>query len=148
MNYILNHGGMEYELPKFTKSVKIKMDRINTNNESSLPEDKKFKDMYLFIKEEVGAESAREIFGTDNLDEMDLNDIAVCYIEIANAYAKPVDDAEKHSQNIKNRLSDILTDEDRELFVSIFQNADSLDRLTKNMSAKKMTGFGPASKRI
>lgn len=139
MNYTFEFNGMIYEIPRFTKSVKNKMDRINENNTSNLPEDKKFKDMYLFIKEEVGVEAAREIFGTDNIEEMDLNDITVCYIKIANAYEKPVGEAKK---SVQDRLSDVISDEDRELVLSILKNADTLGRLDKNIGARKTTEFG------
>ena len=132
MDYELELRGRTYELPKFTRSVKNKMEKINSDNASNLSDVKKFKNMYVFIKESVGEEAAKEIFGTDNFDDMDLNDITVCYIEIANAYDKPVNEAKK--ANID------LNDDDRELVMALLKNAGSLnnlEKILKNAGGKK-----------
>ena len=141
MDYTFNYGGMAYDLPKFKKSVKNRMDQINKDNAGNLPDEKKYRNMYLFIKEMLGEDVAKEIFGTDDLDEMDLNEILVCYLGIANDYSKPVEEAKKNMQ-------DEISDEDKELLLSIFKNSGNLAALEKSLKSGKVTAFPGAGRNL
>ena len=134
MEYTLNYGGTEYVLPRYTKSVKSKMEQINKDNESNLPDEKKYKNMYLFIKESVGGEAAKEIFGTDDIDEMDLNEILVCYLLIAQAYDKPVNE-------VKKEMQDTISDEDRELIMAALKNSGTITAIERAVKQNKATAF-------
>lgn len=139
MDYTFNYGGMAYDLPKYTKSVKNKMDQINKDNAGNLPDEKKYRNMYLFVREMLGEDATKEIFGTDSLDEIDLNEILVCYLGIAHAYSKPVDEAKKNMQ-------DEVSDEDKELLLSILKNSGNLAALEKSLKSGKVTSFPLASR--
>lgn len=120
---------MTCELPKFTKAVKNKLDRVNKENAGNTPEEKKYKNMYLCIKELIGDEAATEIFGTAKFDDIDLNEIVVCYMTIARTYDKPVNEAKKS-------INDDISDEDRELALSIIKNAGNITALKNAFSSK------------
>lgn len=131
MEYTLIYKGQSYDLPKFTKSVKKEIDGINRDNESNLPDDKKFLNMYLFVKKSVGDDASMQIFETDKIDDMDLNDINIAYCSICEAYDKPLDDFKQESSR--------LSDEDRELAIEFVKNAGNIQKMEqmfKNQKAK------------
>nr|DAS52347.1 MAG TPA: hypothetical protein [Caudoviricetes sp.] len=129
MQYVFDYEERTYELPKFTKVIKNKLDQVNKDNAGNIPEEKKFKNMYSCIKDLVGDEGAKEIFGTDKFDDIDLNEIVVCYITIARTYDKPVNE-------VKHNTNDYISDEDRELALTLFKNAGNVTALEKALNSK------------
>ncbi len=129
MVYALEYNGGSYELPKFTKSVSDKIEKINAQNENTrIPDMNKYKSMHEFICEMIGNENAAEIFETDQLDEIDLNDITICYLGICSGYEKPVNDFKKKSSAIDER--------DRQFVLDLFKNAGNLKELEKIVNSR------------
>lgn len=128
MEYTLIINGRSYDLPKFTKSVKNAIEKINSDNESKgLSDDEKYKRMYVFVKNIIGEENAMEIFETDNLDEMDLKLIGICYFEICNGYDRPEVEARRQASMSK------ISEEDRKLVMEVLKNSGNLQNLEKLM---------------
>lgn len=129
MVYILEYNGSSYELPKFTKSVSDKIEKINTQNENTrIPDMNKYKSMHEFICEMIGNENAEAIFETDKLDEIDLNDITICYLGICAGYEKPVNDFKKRSSEIDEK--------DKQFVIDLFKNAGNLKELEKIINSR------------
>ena len=137
MEYILNFNGRSYSLPKYTKSVKHEMERIDANNASqNLDSDKKYQGMYEFIKKMVGEESALDIFETTDMNDIDLNSITICYLGIAIAYDKPINE-----MNQKKSAFDSISPEDKELLKETIRNADSVERMMRKAGKQQSTTF-------
>lgn len=137
MEYILNFNGRSYGLPKYTRSVKHEMERIDANNASqNLDSDKKYQGMYEFIKKMVGEESALDIFETTDMNDIDLNSITICYLGIAIAYDKPINE-----MNQKKSAFDSISPEDKELLKETIRNADSVERMMRKAGKQQSTAF-------
>lgn len=130
MEYTLEYAGRSYDLPKFTTAVSNDISRINAQNvNSSMKDTEKYKNMYGFIRKMIGSENAMEIFGTENLDEMDLNDITICYLGICAGYEKPV--------NEFNRGNVQMNEEDKQFVLDILKNAGNLKELERMVNSKQ-----------
>lgn len=129
MEYYAELNGRTYTLPRYTNSVRSKIDRIAADDVSDkVDAGKKFVNKYQFIRELIGEEAAKEVFGTDNIDEMDLNDITISYVRILHAYDKSVSELEQ-----ENKMAS-LSPEDRELMLELLKNAGNLQELDKMLS--------------
>jgi len=129
MEYVLDFKGGLYNLPKYTLTVKDEIDNINAKIEKeNVQSMDKFKAMYNFVRKSVGVENANEIFGTDDVKEMDLNDINICYLGICVAYDNPVNEYKKEY----NALSRI-NDEDKEFLKDIMKNAGNIQSLASTV---------------
>lgn len=132
MEYYVELNGRTYTLPRYTNSVRSKIERIAADDVSDkLDAGKKFINKYQFIKEQIGEEAAQEIFGTDNIDEMDLNDITISYVRILRAYDRSVSELEQESKIAS------LSPEDRELMLELLKNAGNLQELDKMLSKQQ-----------
>ncbi|WP_298637334.1 hypothetical protein [uncultured Solobacterium sp.] len=78
------------------------MDSIFKLDATNLPNREKYKKMIEFIAKLVGQEAIEEIFGTEDLDEMDLNDITLAIFKVRDAYENPLANyqAEKSSEEL------------------------------------------------
>ena len=131
MDYTLIFNHRAYQLPKYTNAVRKKMVEIDKNNsDPRIDDESKYKAMYGFIKNMIGAESAMEIFETENIDEMDLNNITIAYLGIAMGYEKPVNEA-KRSATAPNS-------DDLNMAMKVIENSGNFNNLIKEMS--KMQG--------
>lgn len=129
MQYSVIINNNSYELPKFTKAIKDEINKVNERNVSERVNDTdKYKGMYNFIRKCIGGEAAKEVFETENLDEMDLNEITICYLEICKAYDKPVVDA--------NRSKHEISDSDKELVIELIKNAGNIGNLEKMLNKR------------
>lgn len=132
MEYYAELNGRTYTLPRYTNSVRSKIDRIAADDVSDkVDAGKKFVNKYQFIRELIGEEAAKEVFGTDNIDEMDLNDITISYVRILHAYDKSVSELER-----ENKMAS-LSPEDRELMLELLKNAGNLQELDKMLSKQQ-----------
>lgn len=132
MEYYAELNGRTYTLPRYTNSVRSKIDRIAADDVSDkVDAGKKFVNKYQFIRELIGEEAAKEVFGTDNIDEMDLNDITISYVRILHAYDKSVSALER-----ENKMAS-LSPEDRELMLELLKNAGNLQELDKMLSKQQ-----------
>lgn len=131
MQYTLIFNDVAYDLPKFTKSTRKEIEKLNSNNAStSIDLDKKIKDMYLFIKDKIGEENTHEIFGTDDLEEIDINEVNLCYIAICEGYDRPMKENER-----KESLFNSVSEEDRKLILEVLKNSGNLHNIAKSVNA-------------
>ena len=93
MIYTIIVNKRSYELPKKTVAVMEAVDgaiTIDSNRALSLRE--KYMYLHEFVKEILGEEKAKECLGSDNLDEIDLSELAITVRIIHDAYDKPITD--------------------------------------------------------
>lgn len=136
MQYTLEFAGRSYDLPKFTKSVKDEISKIDARNADTRVNDTdKYKGMYNFIRKMIGADAALEIFETENLDEMDLNDITICFLGIGTGYDKPVNEYARGGNKI--------SEEDKKLVLEVLKNSGNIQNLEKIMSQQQNQGVRP-----
>lgn len=96
MQYKVNHNGVNCILPVFTRGIKKKIDETNEklSNVEILIDDR-IDSMYEFLKETVGEENLNKALGSEDLDEIDLNDLNILYLKITKEYDKPLTDFNK-----------------------------------------------------
>lgn len=129
MEYVLNKDSGSYPLPKLTLAIRENMDALNkkiANTNIALSE--RIKAQHDFIVGTIGAEATKEILGTDNINEMDVNELCILYIDICKAYDKPFNEAKKTEINPA----------DRELVLELLKNSGNI----KNMAARNVMQFG------
>ncbi|MCM1258798.1 MAG: hypothetical protein NC307_13215 [Roseburia sp.] len=132
MEYYAVLNDRTYTLPRYTNSIRSKIDRIAADDISDkLDTGKKFESKYQFIKGLIGEESAMEVFGTDNMEEIDLNDITISYVRILHAYDKTVSELDQES-----KIASISPD-DRELVMELIKNAGNIRELDKMLNKRQ-----------
>ena len=92
MVYTIICNKRSYELPKKTVTIMEKLDQAITIDSSGLSLRDRYVHLHEFVKEVLGDEKAKEIFGSENLDEIDLSDLAITVRKIHEAYNKPIND--------------------------------------------------------
>lgn len=106
MEYNVIVNGKSYDLPKKTLEVMEKLDDVlKVDTIKGLSVRQKFEKLHGFMKDVVGEEKCREMFGSDDLEEIDLSELTVTIKKMLDAYDQPVNeyDIEK-SKNQLNRL--------------------------------------------
>lgn len=106
MEYTVIVNGKSYDLPKKTLAVMEKLDDVlKVDTIKGLSVRQKFEKLHGFMKDVVGEEKCREMFGSDDLEEIDLSELTVTIKRMVDAYDQPVNeyDIEK-SKNQLNRL--------------------------------------------
>lgn len=80
-----------YELPKKTVTIMEELDQALTiDNNKNLSLREKYMHLHEFVKRTLGEEKAKECLGSDNLDEIDLSELAITVRKIQDAYDKPI----------------------------------------------------------
>ena len=129
MEYTLVTNDGAYSLPKLTLNIREKIETVNKKiANTNVPVSDRIKVQHEFIVDVLGADSAKEILETDNINEMDINDLSILYLNICKAYDKPFNDAKKPQINPA----------DRELVLEFLKNLDNV----KHMGAKNFMGYG------
>lgn len=125
MDYTLITNNGAYQLPKLTLDIREKIEGLNKKiANTNIPLAERIKAQHDFIVETIGADSAKEILETDNVNDMDINELCILYINICKSYDKPVNDANKPEINPA----------DRELVLEFLKNSDNVKRMaTKNI---------------
>lgn len=108
MQYTVIFNHKSYDLPKKTMAIWEDLDLIFKLDSTNLPNREKYKKMIEFIAKLVGQEAIEEIFGTEELDEMDLNDITLAIFKVRDAYENPL--ANYQSEKSSEALSQIPLD--------------------------------------
>lgn len=106
MEYTVIVNGKSYDLPKKTLAVMEKLDDVlKVDAIKGLSVRQKFEKLHGFMKDVVGEEKCRGMFGSDDLEEIDLSELTVTIKKMVDAYDQPVNeyDIEK-SKNQLNRL--------------------------------------------
>ena len=91
MEYTIIVNGQSYDLPKKTIVVMSELDevlKVDSNTKLSIKQ--KYEKIHAFIKNLVGYESAKEIFGSDDLNEIDLSELTITIKKVVDAYDSPV----------------------------------------------------------
>lgn len=109
MQYTVIINGRSYDLPKKTMNVVEEMDRCaKIDSVKNIGIREKFNQLYKFIKSLVGDDNAKEILGSENLDEVDLSDVTLTFRKIMDAYQKPVSDY--NMENARQALANLPID--------------------------------------
>ena len=102
MEYTVIINDRSYDLPKKTLDVVDKLDSVMKVDGTNLNVRQKFEKLHCFIKDIVGEDNAREIFGSDKLTEIDLSELTLSVRKVIDAYEKPISDydAEKNMKSL------------------------------------------------
>lgn len=93
MEYTVIINDRSYDLPKKTIKVANQMDEVlKVDTNKGLNVRQKFEKCHNFIKGLVGEETAKEMFGSNSLDEIDLTEITLAVKKVIEAYDKPIND--------------------------------------------------------
>lgn len=93
MQYTVIINGQSYDLPKKTIKVYEEVERVSkVDDVKGMSLRDKFKTLFDFITSLVGKENAKEILGSDKLDEVDLSEVTLAFKQIVDAYDKPLED--------------------------------------------------------
>lgn len=110
MQYTVIVNGQSYDLPKKTIKVVEEMDKVaQIDNVKGLGIRDKFKALFDFIGGLVGKEAAKEILGSDKLDDVDLSEVTLTFAKIKDAYDKPLEDY--NTDKSFQKLNSIPTDQ-------------------------------------
>lgn len=107
--YTIIVNNRSYELPKKTVAVMEDLDQavtIDSNKNLSLRD--KYAHLHEFVKRTIGEEKAKECLSSDNLDEIDLSDLAIIVRKIHDAYDKPI--AEYQMSKAREKLGALPMD--------------------------------------
>ena len=125
-SYTIIMNNRSYELPKKTVAAMEDLDqalKIDGNKNLSLRE--KYVHLHEFLKRNLGEEKAKECLGSENLDEIDLSDLAIAVRKIADAYDKPI--VEYQMGKAREKLS-ALPVEKLTSFMTAASNASSIGK--------------------
>lgn len=126
MVYTFIINGRSYDLPKKTVSVMEKMDDVLKVDEvKGYTVRQKFEKLHGFVRDLVGDENSREMFGSDNITEIDLSDVTLAVKKIVDAYDKPIIDYD--SEKSMNKLSGLPI----EKIISIANAAEKIATMPK-----------------
>ncbi len=90
MEYTIIVNEQSYDLPKKTIATMEKLDAVLKVDSTNLDVRKKFEKLHSFVKGIVGEDSAKKMFGSDNLAEIDLSELTLAVKKIADAYDEPI----------------------------------------------------------
>ncbi len=121
MEYTVIIKDRSYDLPDKTLKVVEEMDtvvRIDGKRGMSIRD--KYKRLYDFIVGLVGMENAKEILGSDNIEEVDLCEVTLTVKKILDAYEQPLLDYQ--TQQMEEQLRRVPI----EKMAGITQTIDSI----------------------
>ena len=105
MVYTIIVNERSYDLPKKTVAVMEKIDDVlKVDQIKGLTVKQKFEKLHAFVNGLVGDSNAEEMFGSDNISEIDLSELTLAVKKIVAAYDKPITDydAEMARQKFDN----------------------------------------------
>lgn len=111
MEYTVIINGRSYDLPKKNISVMEQLDAVLKVDQLKIRPRQKFEKVHAFLKDMLGEEHAKELFGSDSLDEIDLSELSIAVLKINDAYNQPLTDykIEKIRATMSNMQTDKLT---------------------------------------
>ena len=106
MIYTLIMNKKSYDLPKKTLAVVEAMDTVvQLDQDDSLSTRQKYQHIMDFEREILGEKAVDEIFGSNDIDQVDLSEVILAFRKIVDAYNKPVQDYERSSSlDVFNQL--------------------------------------------
>ena len=105
MEYTVIVNGQSYDLPKKTMKVAEDIDKLlKADTDTKIALKDKYKKQFDFIRGLIGEDNAKEIFTTDDINEIDLPEITLTVKKIIDAYDKPITDyyTEKSADGLSN----------------------------------------------
>lgn len=112
MEYTIIEDGKSYDLPKHSVKISNEMESIEKFKANAKSVKDQLKKMYGFCCEMLGDESAGELLG--DFEDSDPNMINIVYLDIVEAYRKPIEDYEREKQ------SETLSRYDLKKYIEIF----------------------------
>ena len=112
MEYAIIVNEKSYDLPKKTLMVMEKLDEVlRVDTVRNLSVRQKYEKLHNFVKDMVGAENAAEMFGSNNISEIDTSEISLAVLKIRDAYDKPIADytAERSMRKLDGLPIDKIT---------------------------------------
>lgn len=124
MQYMIKHNGVSCNLPVFTRSVKRRIDEVNTRISDSAELDERINVMHDFLTETVGEENFSKMLG-GNIDGVDINDMNILYLKITKEYDRPVQEFSKPELDFdtKKMIQDLA---------SVAKNIESIQQAAVN----------------
>jgi hypothetical protein len=114
MEYTVIVNGQSYDLPKKTMKVAEDIDKLlKADTDTRIALKDKYKKQFDFIRGLIGEDNAKEIFATDDINEIDLPEITLTVKKIMDAYDKPINDYE--IEKSREKISDLPLDKVIEL---------------------------------
>ena len=109
MEYTVIVNGQSYDLPKKTMKVAEDIDKLlKADTDTKIALKDKYKKQFDFIRNLIGDDNSKEIFGTDDINEIDLPEITLAVKKIMDAYDKPINDY--NIEKSVGRLNDLPLD--------------------------------------
>ena len=112
MEYTIIEDGKSYDLPKHSVKISNEMESIEKFKANAKSVKDQLKKMYDFCREMLGDENAGELLG--DFEDSDPNVINIVYLDIVEAYRKPIEDYEREKQ------SETLSRYDLKKYIEIF----------------------------
>lgn len=126
MEYTIIVGNKSYDLPKKTIAVMTKLDEVmKVDQSNNLSVRQKFEKLHNFMNGAVGEENCKEMFGSDQLEEIDLSELTLAVNKVIDAYDKPVNDYDK--DNAMSKLNNIPI----EKIISLTNAASTMSSFSK-----------------
>src|SRR5574344_753755 len=114
MEYTVIVNGQPYDLPKKTMKVAEDIDKLlKADTDIKIALKDKYKKQFDFIRNLIGEDNSKEIFETDDINEIDLPEITLTVKKIIDAYDKPITDYE--IEKSREKISDLPLDKVIEL---------------------------------
>jgi hypothetical protein len=114
MEYTVIVNGQSYDLPKKTMKVAEDIDKLlKADTDTRIALKDKYKKQFDFIRNLIGEDNSKEIFETDDINEIDLPEITLTVKKIMDAYDKPINDYE--TEKSREKISDLPLDKVIEL---------------------------------
>lgn len=114
MEYTVIVNGQSYDLPKKTMKVAEDIDKLlKADTDTRIALKDKYKKQFDFIRNLIGEDNSKEIFETDDINEIDLPEITLTVKKIMDAYDKPINDYE--IEKSREKISDLPIDKVIEL---------------------------------
>lgn len=102
MEYTVIVNDRSYDLPKKTISVVEKIDNVlKVDSLKGCSIKQKFEKLHSFVKEVVGDDNAKDMFGSDDIAEIDLSEVTLAVKKIIDAYDKPIIDYDSEKSRMK-----------------------------------------------
>lgn len=109
MDYTIIVDGRSYDLPKKTIGVMEKLDEaLKIDSNKGLTVKQKYEKLHSFVKGVVGDEAAQEMFGSDNISEIDLSELGLTVLKIRDAYDEPF--AKYDEEKMQRKFDSIPTE--------------------------------------
>ena len=111
---IISDDMQSYDLPGKTLKVMEKIEALQRDDaRKDLSIREKYKKVHVFVVDILGKDVAKELLGTDKLDEMDLSVLTITAKKIIDAYDKPLEDYNR--SKVQQTIDEIPLDKVTEL---------------------------------